>query len=127
MNLAATRRIAGMPLTRRIIAIVAAALQLTLPLAAYARPAVVPGGDDICSTRQASSHGPGHAPAEPHAKHCVLCAHGAPPVLTAAPCVPSMQAATGTEVVALATLAVQQSPRRRANARAPPRGVMSLS
>ena len=115
-----------MPLTRRIIAIIAAVLQLTLPLAAYARTALVPG-DDICSTRRAAHHDTGHAPAGPHTKHCVLCAHGAPPVLPGVRCVPSMQASTGAGVVAMATLAVQPPPLHRANARAPPRRVMSLS
>ncbi|MEP7062056.1 MAG: DUF2946 family protein [Betaproteobacteria bacterium] len=116
-----------MSLTCRIVAIIAAALQLTLPLAAYARTAAVPGGGDVCSVGRAARHDPGRAPAGPHAKHCLLCAHGAPPALPAAPCVPSMQASTGIEVVAMATLAAPQPPRHRANARAPPRALLLLS
>ena len=110
-----------MPLARRIVAVIAAALQLTLPLAAYARTPIQPGTGDICSVSRASHPDSGGAPAGQHATHCALCAHGAPPALPVSPRASAPVVAAVAIVPALAAFEIPQPSRERANARAPPR------
>jgi hypothetical protein len=108
---------------RRLVAIVAALLQLALPLSAYARvPApFVPGEADFCSAAHPRT---GHAPAAPThdhgASHCALCAHGAPPALTASTPVPPIVATTTIRALAARDFAPLPVAHARADARAPP-------
>ncbi len=114
---------ARVSLTRRLVAIVAALLQLTLPLAGYARTAFAPGDADICSAniRRNGDHRPAGAPAGKHAStHCALCAHATPPALPMTP--PSLlppACAVTLRTVAAPLLLPQRLP-TPANARAPP-------
>ena len=113
-----------MTLARQIVAIAAALLQLTLPLAAYARAPGIPGANDLCSAAHAARHdGGGGAPSghHRHLAHCALCAHAsplAPPVSTPlqAPLLRAVAVADNAVAFALSTPL-----RSRANARAPPR------
>ena len=112
-----------MSLTRRLVAIAAALLQLTLPLAGYARTAFVPGDADICSAAfpRNGDHHPAGAPAGKHvATHCALCAHGTPPALPMAlRTLPPPLGAFTLRIVATPLLPPRRLP-TLANARAPP-------
>ena len=62
------------------VLLVALAAQLLAPLAAYAMPAALPGGDDFCSAVRGGPAGPGSDPALPRpyapahgASHCAFC------------------------------------------------------
>jgi hypothetical protein len=118
----------AMTLARRILAVVVAALQLTLPLAAYARTPFVPGAGDICTAARtpgghsrAPAQRPPVAPLHDHASsHCALCAHGAPPALpTAAMAIAPVDAAPVVAANA-AGCTVTTLAHSRADARAPP-------
>lgn len=113
-------RLFVMSLAKRLIAVAAAALQLTLPLAAYARTPFVPGADDICSVSRAADHHRGNAPAGKHLTHCALCAHGAPPALTARPRAQVPLTQPPAARVSVAAFELPQPAHARANARAPP-------
>jgi hypothetical protein len=110
-----------MSLTRRFVAIVAAALQLTLPLAAYARTTFVPGPGDICTVNRAADHGGQNAPAGEHSTHCALCMHGTPPALPMAAALSIPVTRALAERVAYNGFAPAPTVHARANARAPPR------
>jgi len=112
-----------MTLARRIVAIAAALLQLTLPLAAYARMPRLPGANDLCSAVHAARHDRGGAPTghHQHLAHCALCAHGSPPALpVSTPFQAPLLRAVATADIAVA-FALPTPLRSRANARAPPR------
>jgi hypothetical protein len=119
---------AAMTVARRILAIVVAALQLTLPLAAYARAPFVPGAGDICSVARAlEGHRPGPQHPQPAtplhghgSSHCALCAHGAPPALTCAAAVLAPVDAAPALAVNGAGFSVIALVHAHADARAPP-------
>jgi hypothetical protein len=108
-----------------LVAIVAALLQLALPLSAYARaPApFVPGEADLCSAvHSRRADGPA-APAPTHhhgSSHCALCAHGAPPALVASPLLPPAVATRAIRVFVARDFAPPAVAHARADARAPP-------
>jgi hypothetical protein len=115
-----------MSLTRRLVAIVAAALQLTLPLAAYARTTFVPGPGDICTVTRAADHGGRNTPAGKHSTHCALCVHGTPPALPMAAALSIPVTRAPAERVAYNGFAPAPTVHARANARAPP-GILTES
>jgi len=118
----------AMTVARRILAIVVAALQLTLPLAAYARTPFVPGTGDLCSVARAldghsrtPAHRPPAAPLHDHASsHCALCAHGAPPALTCAAAALAPGDATAAVAVGATGFTLVTLAHGHADARAPP-------
>lgn len=118
-----------MSLARHVIALIAAALQLTLPLAAYARTPFVPGAGDLCSVN-ATTHRSSDTDGSPllrHGAHCAMCAHGAPPALPSAQGVHLPPIRAALESVALVVGPQQQPVHFRANARAPPPPVIAAT
>jgi hypothetical protein len=111
---------------RRLVAIVAALLQLALPLAGYAQvPApFVPGENDFCSAVHPRTGPVPAAPAHHHGcSHCPLCAHGVPPALTSStPATPAV-AIAAIRAFAPRDFAPPLVAHVRADARAPPLSV----
>jgi hypothetical protein len=111
---------------RRLVAIVAALLQLALPLAGYAQmPApFVPGESDFCSAVHPRTGPAPAAPAHQHgSSHCALCAHGAPPALTPSMPLPPVVALAAIRAFASRDFAPPPVAHARADARAPPHEV----
>jgi hypothetical protein len=108
---------------RLVVLIVAAALQLAAPLAAYARVATIPDFGDLCSATNNATHGtPGHGTPAPTHHHCaqsLCCIGGAagamapPPTIAGSPFISFARVAfpAATNRIALATIVAAASPR----------------
>jgi hypothetical protein len=112
---------------RRLVTIVAALLQLALPLAGYAQAPTpfVPGEGDVCSVAHPRTGNAPAAPARSHdCSHCALCTHGAPPALTASTPLPPVVAVATIRARASGDFAPILVAHARADARAPPMSIV---
>ncbi len=117
-----------MTLARRLVAVAAALLQLTLPLAAYAHVPALAGPGDFCSaTHRAPSDAPRLPAGHAHTTHCALCAHGTPPALPLAAMPQPLSCGAALRVASSDILATPSPRHARANSRAPPGASANLA